>query len=515
VAGKLMKRLIPLLLLLTACGSTVQVGRGAGVQAGGGGLDGTGFEASGGSVDSANGAALGPAAGGVQVDANGSPIGGGSGGSTPVAGSVDPTISGPGVTDTEIYIGLIHDVSAGAVNKAAGVGAITSGDPQANDKAIIDDINNHGGLAGRKLVPVYADFDETSSQTFDQQFAAICQQFTQDDPRVFAVIDAGLVDSYRQCIANAGVVMLSTSLPTQGQAAFSKYPGLIEQGYPNVDRLAAYEVSALAEQQYFTPWNALTGQPAATGAVKVGVLTYNDAIFSSAVDNYLVPALRQLGYEPIVAKVAQINTAADYGAQGAAVKSAQLSFAANGVTHVIPFESNGGLSTLFLPTARSQGYFPRYGVSTASGSEALLEAGAADKSQMAGAVGFGWMPSVDLRAGDNPLDGPYSNDNRRYCIQVMNASGITFDSGNAEGIALNACSDLYLLKTALDATPAPINLPRFVAAAESLGTSYQRAGGVGEEFRPGRHDPSNVAYRWRYVDDCGCFRYEGPPLSVP
>ena len=108
--------------------------------------------------------------------------------------------------------------------------------------------------------------------------------------------------------------MLSTSLPTVGQDEFTRYPGFIEQGYPNVDRLAAFEVAALVDQQYFTPWNAVTGKAAAAGAVKVGVLTYNDAVFSSAVDNYLVPALRQLGYEPIVAKVAQINTASDYGA---------------------------------------------------------------------------------------------------------------------------------------------------------------------------------------------------------
>ena len=120
------------------------------------------------------------------------------------------------------------------------------------------------------------------------------------------------------------------------------------------------------------------------------------------------------------------------------MKSAQLSFAANGVTHVIPFESNGGLSTLSC-RPRGTGLLPRYGVSTASGSEALLEAGAAANSQMHGAVGFGWVPSLDLRASDNPLDGPYSNDNRRYCINVMTANGIVFDSGNAEGIALNAC----------------------------------------------------------------------------
>jgi hypothetical protein len=249
--------------------------------------------------------------------------------------------------------------------------------------------------------------------------------------------------------------------------------------------------------------------------VKVGILTYNDTVFSSAVDRYLVPALRRLGYEPQVAKISQVNSASDYGAQGAAVKSAQLSFAANGVTHVISFESNGGLSTLFLPTARSQGYYPRYGISSASAFQALLESGIVETKQMTGAVGFGWIPAVDLPRSLNPANSPYSNANRRYCLKVMTDAGISFTSGNAETVALNSCADLYLLKKTLDTTPAQITSGTFIRAVEALGVSYQRAGGLGQEFRPGRHDPANKAYHWRYFPDCTCFHYEGALQTVP
>jgi hypothetical protein len=501
--------------LAVACGSTVQgtaTGQRAAGELGGTGTQGgtalaDGTQAAGAGVAGANGSAGGPAASGGAAART--TAGGGA-----FAGS-KPNVSGPGVTDKEVYIGLIHDVNAGAANKAAGVGAITSGNDQANTQAIIDDINKHGGVGGRRLVPVYADFDSTSSQTLDSQYGAVCQHFTQDNPRVFAVSGGGDNESYRKCLSNAGVTMISSSLPSVGQATLARYPGFFEQGYPNVDRLAAYEVTPLVEQHYFTPWNNVTGQPAPTGAVKVGILTYNDIVFSSAVDHFLVPALRHLGYEPVVEKVAPITTYSDYGAQGAAVKSAQLSFASNGVTHVIMFESNGGLSTLFMPTARSQGYFPRYGESTASAAEALLEAHAADPSQMNGAVGFGWVPSLDLRGSDNPATGPYSNANRRYCLDVMRAHGITFDSGNAEGIALNSCSNLYLLKQVLDKTPSLINVSRFISIAESLGSSYQRAGAVGMEFGPNRHDPSNKAYHWHFVAGCSCMQYEGPAQTVP
>lgn len=536
------RRLAPVVLaavLATACGSTVQ-GTSTGVNgAPGSALSGSGGELGGsasGAVGTAPGA--GTTGGGLLSGTSGTggsagtSSGGGFSSGSATTGSAGSTASGagstgalpppssaqttPGVTAKEIYIGLVYDENAGAVNQAAGVGAITSGNSRDNERAIIKDINAHGGVAGRKLVPVFARFDSQSSQTLDQQYAAICQQFTQDSPRVFVVDDdADLVESYRNCLAKAGVGTLSTSLPSEGQATLSRYPSLIQMGYPNLDRLAAYQVKPLVEQKYFTPWNNLTGQPAATGKVKVGILTYADTSFTHAVDTYLVPALKKLGYDPQVARISQVTTASDYGAQGAAVKSAQLTFASSGVTHVISFEMNGGLSTLFLPTARSQGYYPRYGINSASASEALNEAGIVEPKQFNGAVGFGWLPSIDLQSNDNPQTGPYSSAARRYCLNVMKQNGITFTSGNAETIALNSCADLYLLKAALDKNPSQVTLRGLITSIESLGSSYQRAGGIGMSFQPGRQDPTDKAYHWGYVGSCNCFRYSGSLQTVP
>jgi ABC-type branched-subunit amino acid transport system substrate-binding protein len=518
------RQLLPVLLsaaLLTACGSTVQV-RGSAVVGGGSQLGG----ANGG--QGLGGSSLGPGTTGTTGTgglAGGTPVGGstgaGSGGTTGfgptgstsvLPGSSDS--SGPGVTAKEVYVGIINDVSAGAVNKAAGVGSITSGDNQANTRAIIDDINKHGGVAGRKLVPVYADFDSTSTQTLSSQYEAVCQTFTHDNPKVFAALEVG-DDTYRQCLAKAGVSILGASLPTMGRDDFARFPNMVELDYPNVDRIAAYQLTPLVDQKYFTPWNTVNGTPAPTGTVKVGVLTYSDRVFSKAVDEILVPNLKKLGYDPVVEKIAPITRAADISSQAAAVKSAQLAFASNGVTHVIPFETNGGLSTLFVPTARSQQYYPRYGVSSASAAEALLESGAVDAQQYNGAVGFGWLPSLDLPADRNPANGPYSNDERRHCLQVMKDHGIAFDSGNAEGIALNSCASLYLLKAAADTTPSLLTWRTFMHAVESLGTAYQPASSLGGAFAPGRPDIVSRAYYWLYVSDCTCMQYTGPRRTIP
>jgi hypothetical protein len=435
---------------------------------------------------------------------------------SPLPGNPGPGRSGPGVTATKVYIGVVQDESAGALNSAVGVGSITSGDDDANTRAVIKDINAHGGVGGRELVLVRASFDQTSTVPFDQQFAAICQQFTRDRP-VFAVVDSAPASAvgYRQCLARAGVSIVSSGLPFATAATFASIPGWFELGTPSIDRLAAYLVPTLSQQRYFTPWNTVSAAPAAAGNVRVGILTYNDRDFSQTVDRILVPALKRLGYDAQVARISQLNAASDTGNQAAAVKAAQLSFAANGVTHVIPFETNGNLSTFFLPTARSQGYYPRYGGNTASAFEALLESGVVEQRQMNGAVGYGWIPSLDLRRQDNPVNGPYSNAANRSCMALMKANGITFDSGNAEGIAQNTCSVFSFLKAALDRTPSQITMATFVRAAEGLGSSFVKAGGLGVLLGPGRHDGANKAYFWHHVPDCGCFRYYGPRRTIP
>lgn len=510
-----------LLAAATACGTTVPYSTAA-QQANNGGSLNNGLNAP---VPGGVGASAGP----LGTGSGPGVIGGGPGGVGPSAG---PSVASAccqtlgtsvgstrGITATTITLGFTYDPNGDAVNSAAGIGAITHGDDRANTRAIVKDINDHGGIAGRKIVPVFARLDSESTQTFDQQWAQVCQTFAHDQPVFAALTTPGSAAgdaSYRQCLSRAGVPLITDFLPILGDSDFATDPTYVEMGSPTLDRIAAYQVTALQEQHYFTPWNTVTGQPAATGAVKVGVLTYSDPTFQHAVNTYLVPGLRRLGYNPVVEAVAELGNAGDIGTQAAAVKSAQLAFAANGVTHVIPFEANGGLSTFFMPTARSQNYFPRYGVSTASGAEALLEAGAADGSQFHGAVGFGWIPDLDLLSSDNSPTGPYSNPARRQCLKIMSGAGISFTSGNAEEIALASCAQLYLLRQALGTSFVSVTTSSLLSSVMALGTSYQPAGTVGVDFRPGgRRDVENKAYFWKYVDSCTCFRYYGGKVTIP
>lgn len=528
-------RLVPMMLtatLMAGCGSTVQqtgalqqgsTGDGLGgtaAGAGNGGSSTTGsFAGSGTGSTGTSGSVPGNASSG-SIGTTGGPGGGsgatsGSGNSSSSGGPLPPGVSAPGVTATQIHVGLIHDRNAGKLNAAAGATGLTSGDSKADELAVIDDINKHGGVAGRKLVPDYAEIDSTSSQTTDQQYAAVCSTF--QEKRDFVAAGPG-PESYLSCMDKAGIPVLDDDLPVFGQTAFNSYPGFIEQGYANVDRLAAYHVGPLVAQHYFTPWSTTAGQPAPTGAAKVGLLTYNDSVFDSAVKRYLIPALKKQGYTPILIQVAPNSTATDVSGQAAAVQSAELTFATRGVTHVIIFEAKAALAEFFLAAAQSQKYYPRYAFSSANGPQALLSAGLMTAQQANGSVGYGWLPNLDLLPLFNPDNGPYANPQRRTCAKVMRDHGIKFDSSNAQGIGYIACSILYLVQAALSKAPSVITERTFLDGVSSLGSSFQPAGGLGTDgqtFQPGRRDPQNRAYYLGFNKACGCFRYSGTIQTIP
>ncbi len=298
-------------LLAAACGTTVSTTGAASVQTAGGDeltasgpvtgneVTGTGTTA-GVAGSSTYGAA--PGSGGAS-----SPAGriSGAGSAAAVApgtsaGADSGTTARPtaaGVTATKIYVGMIYAVNQDALNQAAGANGISVGDTKAEGNAIVDDINRHGGIAGRKLVPVWQSFDSTSTRAVDQQYASICSHFTQDNPRVFAAVGQGTA-SYRACLAKAGVVQLDADLPGISDAEFDKYPTLVEMGYPRLTRVAEAQLRAMVAQDYFAPWNTTAGAPAAAGKAKVGILTYDSPAFRAPVDRVLIPELKRLGYDP-------------------------------------------------------------------------------------------------------------------------------------------------------------------------------------------------------------------------
>ncbi len=157
-----------------------------------------------------------------------SKTGGGSTSSTTAASGVTTTTGfkqtdtslGRGVTATTIKVGVAL-VDFDCIKQF--VNSIRQ-DQETIYRAYIDDINAKGGIAGRKIVPVFHTFCPIGTTGT----VTLCTQFAQDD-KVFAVIgnftDSSNDGASQQCLAKTQKTVLITYL-TETQMALSP-PGMI------------------------------------------------------------------------------------------------------------------------------------------------------------------------------------------------------------------------------------------------------------------------------------------------
>ncbi len=530
---------------LTACGSTVRVtGTGPGTEqdlegtSGGSGLSvdpATGEVVPDGSTSTGGSSGGGGASGGFSgstsgsggtttgAGTSGSPGRSGASGTTGTSGSAGgagstsggsgATPTGLGVTDKTITIGATVTSNGDAANSAIGASGITQGDARANIKALQDEINEAGGIAGRKLEVVVHAYDAQSTQSGATQDGAACSDFTEDH-EVMAVFSTGITDVFPKCLKDAGVTQFAAGGLVGRDRAFSQtYPSAFTLGTMSMERLLKDAVGSLTRQKYFTGWNTLSGQPASTSA-KVAVLSYEPQYFKNGVTNSLLPALRAAGHPVDSAHVFFVPLAesqSDLSRTVAGIKSATLRMQQDGVTHLVFNDGNGLLLGLFGSNAQSQQYFPRFGVTSGAGPQAIHDAGLVKAEQLNGMAGNGWLPTIDLPAADgSKLATPAT----ARCLDIMKRrTGQTYTSTNAASIALIECDSFFLFVAALSRAPS-LSPAGLVAGMESLGSSYTSALLPASFLSGKQHDNAVRAYDQNWVASCTCVQYSSP-RSVP
>lgn len=375
------------LLAVTACGSTVQTrgGTAAGLAGGPGGAavpQADGLGGAGAGTSTSGGLDVAGAVGGVgspsSTDAG---VVGGSGGTSTggttgfvaggtSGGGASAAQVGPGVTATTIALGLgysVNNAAAAATLGASGAG-VGGGNGKRQWEILLKDLNGRGGILGRRLMPVFHVDDASESKSTDEREQVACSDWTQDN-KVFAAVasEASPSETLQNCLNKPGVIQLWEDLTRSDARTFARYPYYFETGTLRMDRVAAYWPRALAAQKYFTGWDSATGKPGAM-PVKVGIISFDDSTTVRAVEQQLKPQLKAVGYP--AADWVQIqypSGAADNGTAISAIQAAELRFASEGITHVLPFEAQGaGIGAFFAQGADSQRYYPRYGLALRS-----------------------------------------------------------------------------------------------------------------------------------------------------
>ena len=504
------RRLLPMaaMALVAGCGSTVanlSSVNGNGSNGNGLGAPGSARTTTGPSVLAGPGGTTAPGSlGGATSGAPGTVSTGSAGGGDVTGPAV--TGQGVGVTATRIYVGITYTTNGDAANKALGASSITEGDQRADAQAVVDDINAHGGIAGRKLTPVWYNYDVTDTRPYAAQDAAACAKFTQDN-HVFAVLGNGESDNYTACTTKAGAIDVGSNIIGPDNAYFRRFSDYIGYDTVSQDRMMADEVNVLQRMHYFTKWDNTNGKPGAL-PVKVGVIGYDTPSWSTPLRNVMLPALARAGY-PVASSDVQLILYPQDNSQVAPavtqIQGAVLRFRQDNVTHLIVLDANGSMTLQLMQNARGQHYRPRFGVNTATGMEALSTTGAVDTSQFNGAVGLGWSPTLDLPDGKSD---PYLSSRTKACITMIEKrTGQQFASTNAASIALDECDALYLLRQAADRAGPILNQNTIRAAIEGLGHSFTPSGVATAFFSPARHDSLETGYDMTWDNGCSCARY--------
>ena len=442
-------------------------------------------------------------------------IPGAAGGTTGTGGNLGGTSTGvvtgnnslgPGITKSSIYVGLVDIKNSGAGNAALGAsGASSPVDYRRPWNIVINDLNAKGGIAGRKIVPVWATFDVTSSQTIDQQAQAACSTWTQDN-KVFAIFggDAGGVTQVCTEKAHAiNAVPAGDSTPE----TFHNYPHFIETSGMNIVRQGPVTVKGLAAQNYYT-----------SGA-RLGIVTWDAPNYREAIANGYLPTLRSIHVTPAT-QTAYVHVPAsfnDLGGMNSDINSAVLRFANEHITHVMIVDGSAGvcagacLGFEFLNQAQSQRYHPRYGFNDYNYADTSVD-NLYPHQQLSGSVAVVWSDS------NKSQDVGYkTNATREDCYNLMRKNGWDFDvtNDNQTYVIRDACESFWFTRAVVAKIGgAMLNNDNFMAGVNQIGRSFRSLNTYISDLSSSQHDGASAVRNEQYFDSCTCYKYTSAPYEV-
>jgi hypothetical protein len=229
--------------------------------------------------------------------------------------------------------------------------------------------------------------------------------------------------------------------------------------------------------------------------VKTGVIVTSDRQGEAVLKVYQ-RVLKTVGQKPEV-----FRYAASGSQQQTDFQSAVLKFRTAGVTHVL---SDGANISLFMIQASSQGYRPRYGISTYSAPQPIIQT-LAPKDQLPGMVGIGSSPTVDVNLRDDPGPTPGS----AWCLKALRDGGQTFGDNKrfAQAIAFALCDGFRMLVSAAQ-QGGGLTGPQVVRGVGLAGPTFPTSFAFSSGFAPGAISTLPGSGRdLAYVPDCQCFRY--------
>lgn len=414
----------------------------------------------------------------------------------PSTSTPPPGASGRGFTKTEIFVGVATQKDTETAGNTLGVAA-DFGDQEAIVRAILNDINSRGGVAGRKLVPVFYDIDSAQAAQDPNAVAQeACARWT-EDRQVFAAVSLASSinnDTLYSCLAKRQTPLVVNDVSLHSAEHMRRYAGyLYAPSVPSLERLVPTWLRRAATQGYFKErWDTMAGGPGATD-VKVGLLHTTDPSFYGD-DRFGALVKRELANQS-VSVAAEFQHSGNTTSISGEMSQAVLRFQQAGVTHVI---SDGAL-LFFMQAAESQNYRPRYTVTSFHAPGFLQDT--APARQSGGAIGVGYVPTIDV---DNKRDPGDVSKAQTHCRKVMKQAGQNVSNRQAMLAMLLNCDGFTFLASAIEkGSLSPAGMQQGAGSLRAMPPAATFA----ISFSGSRQDGATKARDLAYRNDCGCFAY--------
>ena len=452
----------------------------------------TGAASSAASGVAATGGPAGP--GGVPGSAD-TIVSGGSPGAPGAAGPVRKCTVTVGVTySSDVTAALAAVGNPAAATQYGGYVKALQGEYQAG----ADSMNRNGGIAGCRVQLAYYDFRTLASDGFDAESQRECTALAQDRHVALAFIQGLETKTLIDCMARHKIPVFfhGGEYTVPNDRDYTQYRGyLYQETGIATDRWGPF-IDDLAAAAYFDKGS------------KVGILLADDGNGNNQqlVNAIWKPRLAALGYpNPMVFTFTKLQSEAAVGETEAQFSSAVLQFKAAGINHIIETPDSGNVTLFFPQQAESQGFRPRYALTTPNYPALMANV---PPAQSVGAMTVSYSFFGDT-SNAKELASNAPDAARAQCDAVY--------KGKTNGLLppYVYCDFMNVVTAALRGAR-QIDPATLLAGVEGLGSTIIGAGNYGgTRFGPGRYDGGTVVRVMRWDPAIKDFRYVTGILNVP
>jgi ABC-type branched-subunit amino acid transport system substrate-binding protein len=418
--------------------------------------------------------------------------GGGSGGTQGEGLAADNAAasSTTGISDSQInvaYIGV--DFSA---LKSTGL-VPDLGDQKKQVTSFVDDINEHGGIGGRKINLHFKMLDllDTQGGNASSVIQAACIEATQEFKAAVVVLPPAAARDMARCTAVTNKT-LTIDATAFDQALFEEAQGrMFSPGGMSIDR-------------QFRAWADQMDELGVLDGKTVGlVIGDQPAEFVQPAKDVLIPELKKLGH-PV--KVSVTLPCAAGSTECTQYDSTAQKMKDGGVDTVFMALANT-FGTGFVQASANIGFHPQWLLEGNQTTNTVLKFFDAVKSDIDGAIGVGFAFALPEDITDEAVK----------CNKIVtDRSGEKYEPGSdAFGFTSSLCTEFRILDQAGDKVPkAKLNQGAWISAIAGLGTIPSVAGPDGT-LSPTKHDALDHLYLCDYKAAQGtCVRRSTPPFEV-